>query len=195
MNTKDINNLVVQAQAGDKTALEKLYNHFFDQIYYYTYSRVNNIHNTQEIVSEVFLSLVEGIKKFKGQSSFKNYIFGITKNKILDYIKYKYKYGEHISQSSFDEDVYNNLPDERSFYDEDTSKKYRVKIRKVFTKILESMRPRYANVLDLRFNQMNTIEQTAEILGISPNNVKVIQHRAIKQAKSIWDKMSETEAE
>jgi RNA polymerase sigma factor (sigma-70 family) len=184
MTTAQINKLVKQAQAGDKLALEKLYNHFFNQIYFYVYSRINDQHKTQDIVSEIFLSMVEGIHKFKGQSSFKNYIFGITKNKMRDYIRNKYKTADYIPQSSLPEESFDNIAQA-----EEEDKTYRIKIRTILKSIYSSMKPRYAKVLDLRFNKMNSVEETAQILGISSNNVKVIQHRAIKQAKTIWDKM------
>jgi len=187
MKNAKIQNLVKQAQMGEKEALAKLYNLFFDQIYYFVYSRVNSVHETQEIVSDVFLSMVEGIHKFKGQSSFKNYMFGITKNKIRDYIKNKYKAGSYVLQSNLDENLFENITVEEV----DTS--YRNRLRKVLGKVYNVMKPRYAKVLDLRYNQMNTVGETAQKLGISENNVKVIQHRAIKEAKNIWENLDEKE--
>ncbi len=187
MTNKKIAKLVQSAQLGEKEALEKLYNHFFNQIYYYVYSRIGSVHDTQEIVSEVFLSMVEGINKYKGQSSFKNYMFGITKNKIRDYIRNKYKSSDYIMESNFPENTFENITEE----ERDTT--YRDKLRKLLKNIYRLMKPRYAKVLDLRFNKMNSVEETAQILNISANNVKVIQHRAIKQASAIWEKMNETQ--
>ncbi len=185
MTQKKIEKLVRSAQMGEKEALEALYNNFFNQIYYYVYSRINNVHDAQEIVSEVFLSMVEGITKFKGESSFKNYMFGITKNKIRDFIRNKYKASDYVLQSNFAENSFENLTLEESDYT------YKNKLRDLLKHIYKLMKPRYAKVLDLRFNKMNSIDETAVILGISQNNVKVIQHRAIKQANAIWEKLNE----
>ena len=181
MKNQEIQKLVKKAQTGDKEALQKLYTNFFNQIYYYIYSRISNLHDTQEITSDVFLSMVESIHKFKGQSSFKNYMFGIAKNKIRDYIKNKYKTSDYISQSYFEDQAFDQLVEvEKDF-------SYRNKLRDALTFVAKLLNPRYAQVLDLRFNQMNSVEETANILGISSNNVKVIQHRAIKQAEKIWE--------
>jgi RNA polymerase sigma-70 factor (ECF subfamily) len=185
MTQKKIEKLVKSAQMGEKEALEALYNHFFNQIYYYVYSRINNVHDAQEIVSEVFLSMVEGITKFKGDSSFKNYLFGICKNKIRDFIRNKYKASDYVLQSNFAENSFDNLTSE------DVDYTYKNKLRDLLKHIYKLMKPRYAKVLDLRFNKMNSIDETAAILGISENNVKVIQHRAIKQANAIWEKLNE----
>lgn len=183
MTTKEINKLVLKAQGGDKEALQKLYNHFFNQVYYYVYSRINNLHETQEITSEVFLSMIESIGKYKGQSSFKNYIFGITKNKIRDYIRNKYKTSDYILQSYFAEQF-------DQIVEEEVDNSYKLRLRNALKYVTRLLNPRYAKVLDLRFNQMNSVEETAQILGISDNNVKVIQHRAIKQASQIWKNLN-----
>lgn len=184
MTTKEINKLVLKAQGGDKEALQKLYDHFFNQVYYYVYSRINNLHETQEITSEVFLSMIESIGKYKGQSSFKNYIFGITKNKIRDYIRNKYKTSDYILQSYFAEQF-------DQIVEEEVDNSYKLRLRNALKYVTRLLNPRYAKVLDLRFNQMNSVEETAQILGISDNNVKVIQHRAIKQASQIWTNLND----
>lgn len=184
MTNKEILRLVKKAQIGDKEALQKLYDHFFYQVYYYVYSRVNNLHDTQEITSEVFLSMVENISSFKGESSFKNYIFGIAKNKLRDYIKNKYRYSDYIQESYFEDQAFDQI------IQEEPDHSYKQKLRKALNYIMGLLNPRYARVLDLRFNQMNSIEETAKILGVTNNNVKVMQHRAIKQASEIWENMN-----
>lgn len=185
MTNQQINELVKKAQEGDKVALEQIYKHFFNQVYYYVYSRINSYHDTQEVTSDVFLSMVEGIKKFRGQSSFKNYIFGITKNKIRDYIKNKYKTSDYIQESYFEDQLFEQLASEEK------DNTYKIKLRNALNYIYKMINPRYAQVLNLRFNKMNTVEETASELGVSVNNVKVIQHRAIKQAEKIWQNLSD----
>jgi len=184
MTNIEIQRTVKKAQEGDKESLQKLYNHFFNQIYYYVYSRINSLHETQEITSEVFLSMVENISKFKGESSFKNYIFGIAKNKIRDYIRNKYKSSGYILQSYFEDQAFDQIIQEEPDYS------YKHKLRNALNHITRLLNPRYAKVLDLRFNQMNSVEETAKILGVTDNNVKVMQHRAIKQASQIWNNMN-----
>lgn len=191
MTSKQVNELVKKAQTGDKDCLEVLYSHFYNQIYYYVYSRVNDQHYAQEITSDTFLSLVEGIHKYEGKSSFKNYLFGIAKNKLRDYIRNKYKSSDFVLESNFAENTFDHVATEEEKDVDEIA--YRKKIRKILNKIKKNMKARYAVVLDLRFNQMNSVEETAKMLNLTPNNVKVIQHRAIKQAKAIWEEMNEHE--
>lgn len=184
MTPIEIQKTVDKAQKGDKSALEKLYNHFFNQIYFYVYSRVSSLHDTQEITSEIFLSIVENISEFRGDSSFKNYIFGIAKNKIFNYIREKYQMSDFILESYFADQSFDKIIQEEPDFS------YRNKLIKAFKLVLQSLNPRYAKVLDLRFNQKNSVQETAQILGISDNNVKVIQFRAIKQAGKVWQNLN-----
>jgi RNA polymerase sigma-70 factor (ECF subfamily) len=48
--------------------------------------------------------------------------------------------------------------------------------------VLERLPERYRRVLELRFLYGYSIRETALELGITPENVKVIQHRALAKA-------------
>lgn len=181
MTEKEIQELVLKAQHGDKDALEKIYRHYFKIVYQYVYSKINHLHDTQEVVSDIFLSLITNLKKYKGQSNFKNFIFGIIKNKLNDYFRRKYNYADYVQQSYLENDYFYNIaePEEKIY-----SKKG--KLIKLVKNILSLLKPKYARVLKLRFLENYSVKETAQAMGITVNNVKVLQHRAIQKAKKIW---------
>jgi RNA polymerase sigma-70 factor (ECF subfamily) len=51
--------------------------------------------------------------------------------------------------------------------------------------VLNRLPARYRRVLELRFLQGYSIEETAQELGITPGNVKVIQYRALAKAVQV----------
>ena len=55
--------------------------------------------------------------------------------------------------------------------------------------ILESLPARYRQVLELRVMEGRSIRDTADEMGTSPGNVKVLQHRALKKALAIADEL------
>ena len=55
------------------------------------------------------------------------------------------------------------------------------------TALLEALPERYCRVLDLRFLRGYSIQETAQELGITPENVQVIQHRALAKAVRIGE--------
>jgi RNA polymerase sigma-70 factor (ECF subfamily) len=51
--------------------------------------------------------------------------------------------------------------------------------------VLDRLPVQYRRVLELRFLQGYSIEETAQELGITPGNVKVIQYRALAKAVQV----------
>jgi RNA polymerase sigma factor (sigma-70 family) len=56
-------------------------------------------------------------------------------------------------------------------------------VDRVFPRLPE----RYQTVLHLRFREEYSPQETARILGISTINVRVIQHRALKELRRLLD--------
>jgi RNA polymerase sigma-70 factor (ECF subfamily) len=54
-------------------------------------------------------------------------------------------------------------------------------------RVLEALPERYRNVLELRFLRGYSVQETAQELELSVENVKVIQHRALAKAVQITE--------
>lgn len=178
--------LVLKAQQGSKEALSELYEIFHNEILYFLYSRIDSLQDAKDLTADVFLSAIEGIDKFKFRSSFKNYLYGIAKVKLINYIKSKYKENSFVLESNMSEYAFDSIPGEEHD-DKAMELKHRNKIRNLFEIIKSRLSPRHAKVLDLRFMKSNSVSEAADILGITSNNLKVLQHRAIKAAQKEWN--------
>jgi RNA polymerase sigma-70 factor, ECF subfamily len=86
--------IVQKAKLGNKDALEKLYTENFKGLYVYVRHRISNDYTAEDIVSESFVKAFESIKSFKGESSFKTWVYTIARNKIIDWYRKK---GKEIS--------------------------------------------------------------------------------------------------
>lgn len=67
--------------------MEEIYEKYSKLIYNYLFSLTNNIELSQELMQETFYSAIKNIKKFKGNSSVKTWLFRIAQNKWKDYLK------------------------------------------------------------------------------------------------------------
>ncbi len=56
--------------------------------------------------------------------------------------------------------------------------------------MLDKLPENYRNILTQRFIRCKNIRNTAEFLNLSENNVRVIQFRAIKKAREIFDEIN-----
>ena len=50
---------------------------------------VLNLHDAEEITQDVFVDIHFGLEKFKGESSLKTWIYRLTINRCIDFIKHK----------------------------------------------------------------------------------------------------------
>ena len=50
---------------------------------------VQNIEDAEEVVQDVFVEIHQSLKTFRGESDIKTWIYRITINKSLDFLKYK----------------------------------------------------------------------------------------------------------
>lgn len=80
--------LIEGLKRGDPVSLEHLFNIFKDKIYNTAISYVQNAEDAEELTQDVFIEAFRSIEKYKGDSSLSTWIYRITVNKSLDFIRY-----------------------------------------------------------------------------------------------------------
>lgn len=68
---------------------QPLYNQYKVLVYNVALHYVQNSEDAEEITQDVFVQVYHSIEKFQNNSTFKTWIYRITINKSLDFIKYK----------------------------------------------------------------------------------------------------------
>lgn len=68
---------------------EELWGQYSNNIRKYILSKVENKHDVEDILQEVFLKVYQNIDTIEEKLSVKSWIFTITKNKIIDYYRKK----------------------------------------------------------------------------------------------------------
>lgn len=153
----------------EKNVQVRLYQEYRDFLYRWLYSRLGNRQEAEDLCHDAFVRAFAGLKNFRGQASFKNWLFQIAKNLLADYWR-KYYRLKTISLEDW-------LDLEKEEIMTDQTKE--AKAQEILSKLEEP----YRQVLEYRFLRNYSLKETAEALGISENNVKIRQYRAIKQAQ------------
>mgnify|MGYP000199143015 CR=1 FL=1 len=169
------NQLIQEALNGNESAFIELYRSHVDQLYGFVYSKLNNVEEAEDITSETFLQALKSLKNYSGKSSFKNWLYGIAKYLILAQYRDRYKHKTLELDDNFAH-THSTLEN-----DEPNSELSRL----AAANILAALPENYRQVLELRFLKGYTVIETAKALGISEENAKVLQHRAIKKAQTI----------
>lgn len=75
--------LVKRVKAGDQQAFESLYRRYVSTVYRQASKLVGNAEEAEEIVQEVFLTIYQKAKTFRGDSAFSTWLYRLTLNTAL----------------------------------------------------------------------------------------------------------------
>ncbi len=79
--------LVIGVREGNEDHFNELYQRYFQRVYNFTFLRVRNHADTEEIVQETFTAVFRSMEAFRGQSSLLSWIYGIAKNTVNNQIR------------------------------------------------------------------------------------------------------------
>ena len=162
----------------NKTEFIKFYKENYKIVIGYTYKRIVKWEDVEDIVSSSFLALWEN-KNSLTQENIKNYLYGILKHKIYDYLRSKYKID--LKNISFEE--YEDI-----IIDEDNHRNSRSnsKNMNLILELAKELKEREQKLIKLKYIDKKTYRQISEELGISINSAKVLNNRIIKKLKELW---------
>lgn len=162
--------LVTQAKRGDKTAFAELVEHYYEMVYVVSYGVLNNREESKDAAQEVFIKVYKQLKKFKGDSKFKTWLYRIAVNASIDYARKK-KPAEDI-------DNVKHLSSGARGPREEASRAER---REMVREGLEKLSPEHRMVLVLKEWHHMSYEEIASVMKIEKGTVMSRIHYA-KQA-------------
>jgi RNA polymerase sigma-70 factor (ECF subfamily) len=184
--------IVEKAQNGDNDALATLVNEYHDRIYHLGLSMLKQEQDAEDMLQETFLTLVEKIQQFKGNSSIYTWLYRIATNIALKKLKSKPRKYPHIP---IDE------PDFKKIHEEETKEEMELdfekvnnyKFRKILNDLLDELPPKYKTVFILRDLHDLSTRETAKILDLTESNTKVRLFRARNYLKEKLEQLKSEE--
>lgn len=165
--------LYIEYLNGEKDALELLYDKYKVKLEYFIFNIVKDTEKAEDITQEVFLEIIQ--KEIREEYSFKYHIFLLAKSKALNYIKgekrrneinEKYIYHEH---EKAEKDVLEIITKQES--------------KKEVIEAINMLEDKYRNAMYLIKIEELSYNETAEILGETPQNIKNLIHRGKKELR------------
>ena len=87
MNSAKLQNLIPFLQRGEKAAFEEIYSEFFGVIYHLSVQYLRDERVSEEIVQDSFMKLWELRQTINEQFNIRNFLYTITKNNCLNYLR------------------------------------------------------------------------------------------------------------
>jgi len=162
---------------GDEEALGFLVDRYLTNTYNFALKLVQDKQVANDISQEAFIKAWKKIRGFKRESGFQTWLFSITRNVAVDWLRKK----KDVAFSAFENEqgentlvqalVDNNpLPDDLLARAEDVL---------FVASLLEELDPLYRDVLDLRYSSNMMFEEIGEFLKRPLHTVKSQHRRAL----------------
>jgi RNA polymerase sigma-70 factor (ECF subfamily) len=174
--------LLIRLIDGDSVAFEKIYYLYVERVYYFSLRYLNNSHDAEEMVQEVFTKIWESRKNINVDLSFSGYLLTTTKNTIFNDYRKKVNhqaYCNHIItylqkniQSVEDEVVYNDLMD-------------------LLNKTIADLPPKRREIFKLSRFQGMPYKDISKKLSISEKTIETHMRLAIRDIKSVLEPILE----
>jgi RNA polymerase sigma-70 factor (ECF subfamily) len=166
--------------AAGRGRFEEIYDANVVPIYRFIHARVGNRPDAEDITAQVFTRAVEQLDTTRDDRQIVSWLYRVAQNAIADYWRAFYRLpvigSDQVAPGwePMDGAATPQAPD-------DGASAARVH------GLLARLPERYARVLELRFLQRLSVAETAEQMGVSRGNAKILQYRALRRAALLGD--------
>ena len=158
-----------RAAKGDAGAFGRLYDRYVDRVYRYCYFRTRNRSDAEELTQQTFLLAWKGLPQYRIRNTpFGAWLLTIAHNVVLGIVR---KHRLEIAEDHTEAEI-------AAEGDLEADVALRLEGEAV-RQALDRLGLERQLVIVLRFIEGLTAEEIAGVLRKTPNNVRVIQHRAL----------------
>lgn len=161
----DQEKFLVENVHQNQAAFRDLHNHYMPKIYAYVSYRVGRVQDTEDLVADVFLAVVNKLHQFewRGPGSFTSWLFRIARNRITDFYRQ--------TKSRPDPLPLADLPDLQA----ETRHPMDAVLQKErfdhLRRLIDTLSPRRQEIITLRFFGELRNHEIADLLGLDERTV------------------------
>ncbi|MEM6293500.1 MAG: RNA polymerase sigma factor [Myxococcota bacterium] len=155
---------------GDNAAGNELFDRHFDSLRRFFRNKVD-ITEVEDLMQRTLLACLEVVPKFRGEASFRTYLFVIARRQLVDYIRRKTRKENReapdLGVSSIAD--FGITPSRAAFEQE---------VQALLAQAMQSIPVDFQITLEMYYWEQLKGPELAEVLGISPTTVRTRLHRA-----------------
>ncbi|TMB81344.1 MAG: sigma-70 family RNA polymerase sigma factor [Chloroflexi bacterium] len=177
------------AQPPGPGRFEEIYDANVVPIYRFIYARVGNAPDAEDLTAQVFMRAVEQLDTTRQNAQIVSWLYRVSQNAIADYWRAFYRLPvigtDQVAPGWEPADTTEPAPASGGAQGSAAAGEERAK-RQVAS-LLRRLPANYRRVLELRFIQRLTVAETADRMGITRSNAKVLQYRALRKAALVGE--------
>jgi len=178
--------IINQIIEGDTNAFTILVDHYKDLVFTLAIRMLKNREEAEEVSQDTFIKVYRSLDKFKGDSKFSTWIYKVAYNSCLDQIKKNKKYQSNVEINEFTQhqiktidSAFDTLVDEER--------------RQLIQDCLHLLPSEDSFLLTLYYFEEQSLDEIANVVGLTANNVKVKLFRSRKKLAAILKERLEPE--
>ncbi|KAA6317847.1 ECF RNA polymerase sigma factor SigW [termite gut metagenome] len=174
MNPQEETLYIQRILAGEIELFSLFLDRYSRSLYLFTLQIISSPLDAEELVQDVFMKAFRNLSGYRSECSFSTWLYRIAYNTAISAVRKK-------KQKFFymEENISDNVPDDKSdelFYSTDNEEELEKLVR-----TLDLLEAEEKAVITLFYYEEKPITEIAEILKLSPANVKVKLHRIRKK--------------
>jgi RNA polymerase sigma-70 factor (ECF subfamily) len=161
----------------DAPGMREIYEQHLHAVYYFTYGRVGNREEAEDLTSQVFMKALRGIDSSRDAPVIRSWLLQIARTTLADHWRAFYR----MPVRSLEDLLASGREDPAAAPEPGPSEWAAERVRQIFARLPE----RYREVLTYRFLLNYSIKETAEMMHLTTANAKILQFRALKKAGAV----------
>lgn len=160
----------IEEARRDRRAFAHLYRRYLNPVYRYLATRVGDAHAAQDLTSQVFVAVLEGLPHYQHRGHFAAWLFSIARRKAIDY--YRSSSGELSLEA---------LPDLPDPLDDPLRIFLQTSTHQQIARMLQSMGEEDRELIRLRFMAGLSFPEIALVLQHKESAVKMKLYRLLER--------------
>ncbi|MDH5751282.1 MAG: sigma-70 family RNA polymerase sigma factor [Deltaproteobacteria bacterium] len=180
--------LIAAFKKGDQNAFQELVLKYESRVYNHCLRMINDEVESFDLTQEVFLKVFRKIKNYEHTYSFYTWLYRITVNSCIDYMRRRKRGLQSVSLSSNLGDNLNEAGREQDVPDTTyvpTTEFEKGELSDVLNKAIAELSDKLKVIIVLKEMEGFSYEEIAEILGVSRGTVKSRLFRARERLKEL----------
>ncbi len=171
--------LVLSAVKGNEKAYSEILARYKDSIYFMILKMVNNPIDAEDLTIEAFGKAFKKINQYSPKYAFSTWLFKIASNNSIDFLRKKRNIYLLLDNDFSDNSNDNNYNFNLKSKDLDPAEKLIKKQKEIIMHdLVKKLKPRYRNLIELRFFKEYSYDEIAKELEIPIGTVKAQLFRA-----------------